>query len=292
MEITKGQMAQKRLFQLVKGVTAAAKAIDDKFRDEYIEPLFEKSIRPGAKYPRYHQRSPYRVAMITLTYARDGMWEPGHIVGLIKNYREWFRRNAKQCAIPELHYVWVMEMTEIGRPHYHIVMWMPEGVKPPLPDDQGWWPHGSTEAIFAHSPVGYLAKYASKQESKSGRHMPKGARLWGYGGLKMVERGPVAFALAPTWVKRLVHHESHPVKRVFERVERTLQWTAGVYQHWHEKVIRKSGWFCTRGDARGHWLFSPYELEGFTDGGVLLRSSGVVEILTPYGDSMFHQIEA
>lgn len=288
MEITNGQMAQKRLYQLSKGVSAAAKAIDDKFRDEYIEPLFQKPLRVGAR-PKYSRHSPYRVAMITLTYARDGMWDAGHISLLLKNYREWFRRNAKHCAISECHYVWVMEMTAIGRPHYHIVMWMPAGVKPPLPDRQGWWPHGATQAIFAHSPVGYLAKYASKQETKSGRHMPKGARLWGYGGLKMVERGPVAFALAPSWVKRLVHHESHPVKRVYERVVSVIKYAGGFV---HESVVRKSGWFCTRGDARGHWLFSPYEFEGFTGSGVLLRSSGVVEILTPYGDSIFHHIKA
>lgn len=291
MEITNGQMAQKRLYQLSKGVSSAAKAIDDKFREAYGEPIFEKSSR-GQKYPRYHRKTPYRVAMITLTYQRDGMWEPGHIVGLIKNYREWFRRNAKHCAISDCHYVWVMEMTAIGRPHYHVMMWMPEGVKPPLPDDQGWWPHGSSQAIFAHSPVGYLAKYASKQESKSGRHMPKGARLWGYGGLKMIERGPVAYALAPRWVKRFAHHDSHPVKRVYERVERVLQWTCGVYQHWHEKHIRKSGWFLTRGESRGYWLFSPYEFEGFTGSGVALRSLGVVEVLTPEGDSFFNPVGA
>ncbi|MEJ2790628.1 MULTISPECIES: adhesin [unclassified Pseudoxanthomonas] len=289
MEITSGQMAQKRLHQLVKGVSAAAKAIDDKFRDVYGEPLFEKTKRVGQR-PRYHRASPYRVAMITLTYRQDGMWAADQLPTLLDHYRKWFKRNAKHCAIPECHYVWVMEMTAIGRPHYHIVMWMPKGIKPPMPDKQGWWPHGSTQAIFAHSPVGYLAKYASKQESKSGRHMPKGARLWGYGGLKMVERGPVAYALAPRWVKKFAHHDSHPVKRVYERTERVLRRVIGVWEDWQEKVIRKSGWFLTRGESRGYWLFSPYEFEGFTGSGVLLRSSGVVEVLTPEGDSFFNHV--
>lgn len=291
MEITAGQMAQRRLQILAKGVSAAALAIDNKFREVYGEPLFEKSSRSDV-LPRYHRKSPYRVAMITLTYREDGMWQEGHVRELLKHYREYFRRYAKGQGIPEFHYVWVMELTQIGRPHYHVVMWMPKGVKPPLPDDQGWWPHGKTQAIYAHSPVGYLAKYTSKHETKSGRHLPKGARLWGYGGLKMVERGPVAYALAPRWVKKFAHHESHPVRRVYERVERTVQWTVGVYEHVLEKVVRKSGWFLSRGESRGHWLFSPYEFEGLTGSGVALRHIGFVEVLTPEGDSFFNPVGA
>lgn len=291
MEITSGQMAQKRLHQLSKGLTAAAQAIDQKFREVYGEPTFYP-VKAVGELPRYRKDSPYRVAMVTLTYARDGMFQALHVKELLDHYRKWFKRNAKEALIPEFHYVWVMEMMEMGRPHYHMVMWLPNGVKPPLPDDQGWWKHGMTNAKFAYSPVGYLAKYASKQESKSGRHLPKGARLWGYGGLKMVERGPVAFALTPRWVKRLAHHTSHPVKRVYTHVEKILKWTCGVYKHYHVKETRKSGWYLTSGESRGTWLFSPYEFEGFTGNGVALRSSGVVEVLTPSGDSIFHQIEA
>ncbi|WP_228257991.1 DNA methyltransferase [Pseudoxanthomonas winnipegensis] len=49
-----------------------------------------------------------------------------------------------------------------------------------------------TQAIYARSPVGYITKYASKGETKSGAHLPHKARLWGYGGLLMSERGDVA----------------------------------------------------------------------------------------------------
>lgn len=294
MEITAGQMAQKRLQILSKGVSAVAQTIDAKFRSVYGEPVFrtraDGSFVLGKDgYPKYSKDSPYRVAMVTLTYRRDGMWEAAQIVELLKHYREYFRRHAKEQAIPECHYVWVMEMTEIGRPHYHIVMWMPKGVKPPMPDRQGWWPHGSTQAKYTHSPIGYLAKYTSKHATKSGRHLPKGARLWGHGGLKMVERGPVAFALAPKWLKKLrhVHDDSHPVRRVYERVERIIKFTCGVYQHVHEKVIRKTGWFLTQGDWAGYWHFSPYEFEGLTGNGVALRHLGFIEVLDTSEDSTF-----
>lgn len=286
MEITNGQMKQRRLQTLAKGVGAAALTIDNKFRAAYGEPEFDRHTDGSYKlgkdgFPKYARNSPYRVAMITLTYRRDGMWEPGHISDLLKHYREWFRRNAKHEAIPECHFVWVMELTEIGRPHYHIVMWMPKGIKPPMPDNQGWWPHGSTQAKFSHSPVGYIIKYASKGETKSGQHLPKKARLWGYGGLKMVERGEVAFALAPRWLKRLAHHESHPVKRVYERVVKTVDYGNGFV---HQHVIRKAGWVLKAGIAAGFWFFSPYDYAGFTGNGIALSHRGLIEVLSPDGD--------
>lgn len=289
MEISNGQMKQKRLQMLAKGVGAAALTIDNKFREAYGEPEFQCHANGSYKrgkdgFPKYSRNSPYRVAMVTLTYRRDGMWEEKQIAELIKHYREWFRRNAKHEAIPECHYVWVMELTEIGRPHYHIVMWMPKGIKPPMPDKQGWWPHGSTEAKFAHSPVGYIIKYASKGETKSGRHVPHRARLWGYGGLKMTERGAVDFARAPRWLKKLAHHESRPKRRLYERVVKSITYACG---HVHQHVIRKAGWVLTAGVSAGFWFFSPYDYAGFTGDGIALSHRGHIEVLTPDGDEFF-----
>jgi hypothetical protein len=290
MEITSGQMKQTRIVKMAKGVVAAALAIDNKFREQYGEPVFattengELRKHWKTKQPYYLPESPYRCAMITLTYARDGQWDKGHLISLVKHYREWFKRNGQGETF---HYVWVMELTDIGRPHYHIIAWFPKGVKPPMPDKQGWWPHGMTQAKYAVSPVGYIAKYASKADTKSGSHLPHGARLWGYGGLKMGERGPVALALAPRWLKHLVHHESHVVKRTYERVERVLRRTIGAWQDWQEKVVRKSGWFVKAGYGAGNWFFSPYEFEGFGEKSIVLSHRGHVEMLTSEGDSFF-----
>ncbi|TAA08846.1 rolling circle replication-associated protein [Pseudoxanthomonas winnipegensis] len=274
MEVTKSQMQGKRLVQLARGVKAAAMAIDEKFREAYGHPEFT----PSGKYSRF---SPFRVAMITLTYCEDGMWEESQIRSLVKHYREWFKRNGKGETF---HYVWVMELTEVGRPHYHLVCWLPRGVKPPLPDKQGWWPHGMTQAIYARSPVGYITKYASKGETKSGAHLPHKARLWGYGGLLMSERGDVAYALAPRWLKHVVHHDSRPAKRVFERVINTIQYACGrIHQH----IERKSGWFLRDGEAKGWWFFGPYDCDGFTANGISLSHRGAIEVFTPDGDTFF-----
>lgn len=276
MKISAGEMKQTRIVKMSKGVVAAALTIDNKFRAAYGEP----KLHPASKR-LYLPSSPYRCALITLTYRQDATWDKGHISELIKHYREWFKRNGNGETF---HYVWVMELTEIGRPHYHIVAWFPRGIKPPLPDKQGWWRHGMTQAKFATSPVGYIAKYASKAETKSGTHLPKGGRLWGYGGLRMDERAPVAYALAPRWLKGLVHHESQVVKRTYQRVEKTIRYACGFV---HEHVIRRSGWFVKTGYGQGNWFFSPYECEGFTDNGIVLSHRGHIEMLTNEGDSFY-----
>lgn len=274
MEITAGQLKQNRLVKMQRGVIAAGRSLDNKARALWGEPEF-------ARNGGYSRRSPYRAAMITLTY-RDGVeWSPLHIAALIKHYREWFKRNA---GCPFL-YVWTVELQERGIPHYHIVVWIPQGVMPPLPDKQGWWPHGMSNAIFAKSPVGYIAKYASKGDGQSGHHLPPRCRLWGHGGLAIAERAEIAFANAPRWLKGVIHHEAHPVKAVYETVERVLISTVGVFQHWHEKVTRKAGWTLKAGEGAGGFFFSPFEVEGFSPSGITLTHRGVIEYLAPTGDT-------
>ena len=95
--------------------------------------------------------------MVTLTYREDVEWSPRQVSGYLKCVREWARRKAIF-----LHYVWVLELTKRGRPHYHVLFWLPKGVSMPKADKQGWWKHGMTRSEWAHSPVGYLCKYTSK----------------------------------------------------------------------------------------------------------------------------------
>lgn len=292
MEITTSAMKQTRIVKMSKGVVAAALAIDNKFRAKHGDPVFAENADGSykkhwrTKQPHYLPQSPYRCAMITLTYRHDGMWDAKQIATLVMHYRKWFERNGQGESF---HYVWVMELTEIGRPHYHLIAWFPKGIKPPMPDKQGWWPHGMTQAKYAVSPVGYIAKYASKSETKSGSHLPHRARLWGYGGLKMTERPPVAFALAPRWLKGLIHHECHPVKKVFERVVNSITYACGFV---HQNVIRKAGWFIKSGYNHGSWFFGPYEYEGFTEHGIALSHRGVIEMLTSEGDEFLFSHKA
>ncbi|WP_121443249.1 rolling circle replication-associated protein [Alkalispirillum mobile] len=137
--------------------------------------------------------SGFRAAMVTLTYAHDDQWSPRHISELIKRARQWLKRRRLR-----LRYTWVLELTRRGRPHYHIMLWLPRRVRLPKPDKAGWWPHGLTRIEWARNAVGYLAKYASKDIEGA---LPKGARIHGNGGLNDAARAERAWWLCPAYVR-------------------------------------------------------------------------------------------
>lgn len=174
---------QSRLKRMSKGVKTGARLHD------------EESRRGG--------RRCYTV-MITATYASDSDYHPRHISSLLKRIREWHRRRGIS-----MRYVWVLELTKAGRPHYHVLLWLPRGFRLPKPDKRGWWPHGSTRIEAAQKPVGYLAKYASKlahsaQEelARVYKGLPKGARLHGCGGLSLASAAERRWWLSPSWVRQ------------------------------------------------------------------------------------------
>jgi hypothetical protein len=113
---------------------------------------------------------------VTLTYAQRDVWEPRHVSEYLDRLRKWCARRRVK-----LHYEWVMELQKRGAPHYHIVLWLPEGFKVPKPDTQGWWPHGMSNIKRATRAVGYLVKYVSKGNNRI-YAMPSGARLFQTGG--------------------------------------------------------------------------------------------------------------
>lgn len=136
----------------------------------------------------------YWAGMITFTYASDSYWFRKHISRTTTAIREHLRRR----GLPFL-YVWVLELTQRGVPHYHLIFWLPHGVSLPKPDTQGWWPHGMTRIEKARKAVGYLAKYASK--GIFGTDLPKRARLHGMGGLTTGQRQRYAWWRLPTFVR-------------------------------------------------------------------------------------------
>jgi hypothetical protein len=122
------------------------------------------------------QRSKWRCLMLTLTYRPDVDWAAGQISDLVRHIRQYLKRRSI-----DMRFVWVQEFTKKGRPHYHILIWLPAGRSLPKPDKQGWWPYGMTKIEWVRYAVGYIAKYASKADSL---HLPaKGARMHGNGGL-------------------------------------------------------------------------------------------------------------
>ena len=132
--------------------------------------------------------------MITFTYAPDQHWYRKHITRTIKAIREHLTRR----GLPFL-YVWVLELTQRGVPHYHLMFWLPVGTTLPKPDTQGWWPHGMTKIERCRTRMGYLVKYASK--GINGGMLPKRARLHGNGGLDQNSRRSYAWWRLPTFIR-------------------------------------------------------------------------------------------
>lgn len=163
----------------------------------------QKSVRVSAEVVQETlQKSSvrYKAAMVTLTYAPNVEWSPRQVSNYLKCVREWARRKGIF-----IHYVWVLELTKKGRPHYHVLFWLPKGVSMPKADKQGWWKHGMTRSEWAHSPVGYLCKYTSKGiDFNSWGKLPRGGRLYGHGGYSPSMRITRAWRVAPAWVRELI----------------------------------------------------------------------------------------
>lgn len=151
------------------------------------------------------QVSTWRAAMLTLTYAPNAEWDKRHVSECLRSIRQWLKRRRIDCR-----YVWVMELTKAGRPHYHLVVWLPWGMKLPFLDEKAWWPHGMTRMEWAKCAVGYVSKYVSKGDEKV--QLPKGARMYSVGGLKDEALSEARWWALPTWLREQVE-KSQVVRR-------------------------------------------------------------------------------
>lgn len=135
-------------------------------------------------------------AFVTFTYRPDVDYSPRHISHVIFRLRKW-------CAKRKIdvRYLWCLELTRAGKPHYHLMVRLPHGAWLPKPDKRGWWRHGSTRIEKARNAVGYMAKYASKCTPESVEDMPKGARSHGVGGLQPESRRELRYWRAPSFVR-------------------------------------------------------------------------------------------
>lgn len=135
-----------------------------------------------------------RWAFLCLTYADIQGWNPRDLPELLGHIRKWLQRRGNQFG-----YVWVAELQQRGAMHYHIMIWLPNGLTLPKPDKQGWWRHGWTKIEWARNPVGYMAKYASKGDGST--KFPKGARIYGCGGLRSVQLQEARYWKRPSWLR-------------------------------------------------------------------------------------------
>lgn len=121
--------------------------------------------------------------MVTLTYRPGVEWCAEQITLAVNAFRRWCDRRRVSAR-----YVWVAELQLRGAVHYHLVCWLPRGLRMPKWDVRvsagsavPWWPHGMTNRVLVRKcAVGYLMKYLSKGTEYGS--MPKGARVHGSGG--------------------------------------------------------------------------------------------------------------
>lgn len=148
------------------------------------------------------QVSKWRPAMLTLTYRAGIEWDRRHVSACVRHVRQWLKRR-----LVSLRYVWVAEIQEVRKAkqpefhcvHYHLVVWLPVGVRLPMLDLRGWWPHGMTKMEWARCAVGYVSKYVSK--GGDGMNLPAGARMYGVGGLEGEALAEARWWALPGWLR-------------------------------------------------------------------------------------------
>jgi len=147
--------------------------------------------------------------MVTLTYKHASGWRPNHVMRFLDAARKWLKGRGV-----EPRYVWIaepqmkrLERTGEAALHYHVVFWLPRGVKFPKPDIplakglQAWWPHGHTQRVVARSAIAYLLSYLKKGNADDLAYFPKGARAYGVGGLEPALRRARAWLALPGFVQ-------------------------------------------------------------------------------------------
>lgn len=136
---------------------------------------------------------------VTLTYVGIEDWRPEHMSKTTERYRNWCRLIGIACR-----YTWVAELQSRGAVHYHLLAWLPHGVRMPHWDRKvgrrhALWEHGMTNVQIAKSGVGYLMKYLSKLSERT--RFPKGLRLYGIAGLTAQGRAVRGWFNLPQWAK-------------------------------------------------------------------------------------------
>lgn len=192
-------VAERRVKRLKKSVWASG----------HLHGIADRGMRPPVCW------------FVTLTYADPDGWQPDHVSKAVERFRNWCRSIGVSCR-----YTWVAEiqpqrMARTGKAvvHYHLLAWLPHGVRMPQWDRKptsrrsAFWSHGMTNTQVAQSGVGYLMKYLSKLGELT--RFPRGLRLYGIGGLTHEARQTRSWLNLPEWVK-----VSHGVGEIVTRAGR------------------------------------------------------------------------
>lgn len=143
---------------------------------------------------------------VTLTYRPEARWSARDLKRLIGGLRRWLgEKHVNWKPV----YVFKLELTKAGKEHYHLVVWLPKGVRMPFPDKAlpgartPWWLHGMSQVqkVRGRSACPYLAKYLSKEEVRS---FKPHARMYGDGGLRGAFRDKKRWNRLPGWLRSQV----------------------------------------------------------------------------------------
>ena len=229
VHLSPSAVAERRVDRLKRSVWASG----------HLHGMAEKGFRPGVPW------------FVTLTYAKADGWHKTHLSAAVKRFRNWCRSHRVPCR-----YTWVgeiqpkrLERTGDAVVHYHLLAWLPVGVRMPFWDKDAklasgkvttaFWTHGMAQTEIAKSGVGYLMKYLSKLGELT--RFPKGLRLYGVGGLCELGRKVRAWYNLPEWVKR-----SYGVGEVYRKCSSLIARATGEILEPAYKVTRiPSGLFLT-----------------------------------------------
>lgn len=148
---------------------------------------------------------------VTLTYEDEHTHQAQDLSKFLQRLRAQIRRLYPDVP---LLYLSSLDRTAHGSTldgilHYHLLIWLPRGFR--LEHDRlaRWWPHGSTWNECCRNLRDWV-RYITKATSAM---FPKGARLYGYGGLDRAGKYSISRSSWPIWVKRLIPYGEH-AKRV------------------------------------------------------------------------------
>lgn len=151
---------------------------------------------------RYAKSGKLRAIAVTLTYRDAKHFSPKHISAFL----DQLRRKSKRMG-HLLPYAWVLEYA--SRLHYHLILWLPRGYSLDPVKLSKWWPWGSTW-IEGCRCIKAWARYISKFDTTI--KLPKGGRLYGYGGLDDPGKMAVSRATLPRWLLALLS-ANHSARR-------------------------------------------------------------------------------
>ena len=135
-----------------------------------------------------------RPVMVTLTYRADANYSPKQINQYTRNVKRRIeRKTGARCC-----YQWVMELTKAGKPHYHVLWWLPPKIRLKKADECGDWPHGYSRTERAKHGPKYISKYVSKGSASYELYqLPKNARMFYVTGTPDASHK----ARAPAWLR-------------------------------------------------------------------------------------------